>query len=202
MNMKCPNCSYKNLPNSIFCQECGTSIEKQPYKEVNSQEKSFRHEIEKIEDIIFTPKKKTHTIRNLLLIISFFVIIIIFAVISENNTNNNSTSTDNATDSQIDLTSFPISKLQIEELNSEWVGQQLYIKGILKNSYSLPAGNIKVRVDFYKDKNNQQLFDTRYMTMIGVSANGAFRFNEPIYINPYYEQFWYFAQIESAEFLK
>jgi len=28
--MKCPGCSLDNLPNAVFCEECGTSLEK-PY---------------------------------------------------------------------------------------------------------------------------------------------------------------------------
>jgi hypothetical protein len=28
--MKCPRCSLDNLPNAVFCEECGTSLEK-PY---------------------------------------------------------------------------------------------------------------------------------------------------------------------------
>lgn len=205
--MKCTNCSFDNLPHSEFCQECGASLKKQSSGESKAQEKSLRQEIEKIDDVIFHPKKKGSFIGNIiklsLIVGGVGFIGLVGLIILGSLYPDESTSTDTTTNTvEADLTSFPVGYLEIKDLDSEWIGQQFYVKGVLKNSYSSPAGNVRVRVDFYKDKNQQQLFDTRYITLLGVSANGAYSFDEPVYINPYDGQFWYVTQVESAEYLK
>lgn len=204
--MKCQECSYENLSHSSYCQECGTPLKKSQSKKDNtSPENSIRHEIERLDDVIFKPKKNGGFVSRAIKI--FFVLAgigfigliglgILVAVFSDDNT---SYSTDPV---ETDLTSFPLGYLEIQELDSEWVGQQFYISGVLKNSYSTGASDVKVRVDFYKDENEEELFDTRYITILGVSANGAYSFDEPVYINPYDGRFWYVTQIESAEYLQ
>ncbi len=205
--MKCTNCSYDNLPHSEFCQECGSPLKNHSTGKSKPHEKTLREEIEKIDDVIFKPKEQGSFIGNIIKLffaiagigfIGIVVLIFLGALFSDSDTS----TPDTVATSQSDLTIFPVGYLEIKDLDSEWVGQQFYVKGVLKNSYSSPAQNVRVRVDFYKDNNQQQLFDTRYMTLLGVSANGAYSFDEPVYINPYDGQFWYVTQIESAEYLK
>lgn len=207
--MKCTNCSFDNLPHSKFCQECGLPLSKKSSEEPKSQEKSLRQEIEKIDDVIFHPKKKGSFIGN---VIKLFLIIggigfvglvglIILGLLYLKKSTTTKTTT-NPIETNLITFPFPIMYLEIKDLDSEWIGHQFYVKGILKNSYSSPAKNVKVRIDFYKDKNQQQLFDTRYISLPGVAANGAYSFYKPVYINLYYDQFWYVAYVESAEYLK
>lgn len=204
--MKCQECSYDNLPHSDFCQNCGFSLKKHPHKEDESPVSSIRQEIEKIDDVIFKPKKNGSFIGKALKL--FFVIagigfvglvgLIFLIAVFDSET----PSTSNADSIETDSTTFPIGYLEIQDLDSDWVGQQFYISGVLKNSYSLGAKDISVRVDFYKDENEEELFDTRYITILGVIANGAYSFEEPVYINPYDGRFWYVTQIESADYIQ
>ena len=199
MKKKCAKCGFENLEDSEFCQECGTQLT----LKTESKSYSFNEGIEKIEDVVFKPKKKGFVgriIKLFLILAICFIGLIVFVMLLPTN---ESTQTGTKNTNDVDLTSFPINELSIEELDAEWVGQQLYIKGILKNNYSNPAKNVGIRVDFYKDKEMKQLFDTRYITVVGVSAKGAYNFNEPIDINePPSQQPWYNVQIESAEYLK
>jgi|GEM_PF-3376653 len=203
--MKCGNCSFDNLPDSVFCQKCGTPLKKHSTDKPKTKEKSFRQEIEKIDDVIFHPKKKSSSVGN---IIKLFLIVggigfvgLVGLIILDSSYSEEVLPTDKTTNTvEIDLTSFPVSYLEIKDLDSEWIGQQFYVKGILKNSHSSPALDVRVRVDFYKDEDLQELFDTRYVTILVVPANGAYSFKEPVFINPYDGQFWYITRIESAEY--
>ena len=97
---------------------------------------------------------------------------------------------------------FPISLLTLEELDLEWGGynkETLYLKGTLKNAYTISAKDVRIRVDFYKYENSQNLFDTRYVTIPGVTMNGAYTFKEELYTLNYQGKFWYTATIVSVE---
>lgn len=71
--------------------------------------------------------------------------------------------------------------------------------GTVKNSSKNLAVDVVLRVDFSKDKEGKQQFDTRYFTIDYVAANGAFTFNLPFDLN-YRGQYWWNSKIETAEF--
>lgn len=201
MNITCSKCGTDNTEDSLFCQECGHKLSGTTSSPRHSHSDSSLHEaIEKIDDVMFKPNKRSSTFRNIVIILVILIVgffIVLFISSDENGTTSNQT--------QDSSTVFPIENLSIpeDELNAEWVGQIFHIKGVLKNQHTQAAGNVSVRVDFYNDKEMKHLFDTRYITLIGVSANGAYSFNEPVYINvPSSQNFWYTAQIQSAEYLK
>ena len=211
MKIKCTKCGFANLENSSFCQDCGFEMGGQAKKartqNIEESKKNLHKHIEEIDDVIFKPKKKGSAIGRLfklfLIAVGIGIVgIIILALLAFSQTDNSYNTPETVSDKPVVPDTFPVGYLSIEDLDSDWVGQQFYVKGILKNSYNYGAKNVVVRVDFYKDKAQQQLFDTRYVTIVGVPKSGAYSFTEPVYINPYDGQFWFVLTADSAEILK
>lgn len=209
MEIKCPHCSYKNLEDSQYCQECGIDLSLQNSK--NSSEpllekdkkketiSDYKH-VEEISDVIFKPKEKAGFFKRMIKIavalfgigflglLGLFVLSFIFQ-----------DSESSYTGIQQETTAFPISNLSIVNYDIEYVDGEPYFTGILKNSSSRDAVNVRVRLDFYKDQAKTNHFDTRRVNIeYGVDAYGAFSFQVPLYIYPQ-GQFWWVWQIEGAE---
>ena len=200
--MKCPSCSVVNLEGSEFCQNCGNKLIASTTSEykVEKRPKKLHEQIEELDDVIFKPKKKRSAVVKTLLalvglgLLGFGGLLFLAYLYPEKAP---------VEEPPVESTVFPAYQIVVDELGAEWVGQTFHLKGILKNNYSQSAGNVKVRVDFFKDEEMTQLFDTRYVTITSVSANGAYSFNEPVYIeNPTAELFWYTAQVQEAEYLR
>jgi len=198
MKIKCPDCSYSNLEKSEFCQNCGYDLTKKGSSNKN-EAKSIHEQIEDIDDIIFKPKKKGISIKNIFIglvvlgAIGFIGLLILAAVpTNEDNSNEQITS---------EPTTFPISYLNIAdyEILYDDAGESFFT-GVLKNTYTKAARNVKVRLDFYYDEALKKHFDTRN-TIIenGAEQNGAFSFQIPLTFYPQ-DKYWWVWKIESADY--
>lgn len=199
MKTKCPDCDYSNLEKSKYCQNCGYDLSKKSGASEKSEVKTLHEQIEDIDDIIFKPKKKGVSLKNIIIGVLVlgalgFVGIFILAAIP---TNENTTSEQSVSEP----TNFPISYLTITdyEILYDDAGES-YFTGILKNTYSKAARNVKVRLDFYYDEALKKHFDTRN-TIIesGAVSNGAFSFEVPL---TFYPQgvYWWVWEIEGADY--
>ncbi len=187
--MYCDNCKHLNEKDNKYCIKCGFLLTKKRRK---------------TEDILFVPEgNKSHTVRNIFLFIFFGSIsfLLLLIVIDTNTIKSSRSPTD--THLAVSPEVFPLSYLSIKNIDSNWIGTgdgaYLNIIGTLTNEYSISAKNVQLRVDFYYDKNDQELFDTRYVTVPGVSYNGAFTFKEPIYGFSPTKQFWFRVRVISAD---
>lgn len=202
--MKCSNCGFENLEGSTFCQECGNSLEKK-----NKEQKEEKHSVyREIEDVIFTPKKKNSSVAVVVVLAVLVIGAIIFVYVN-NFASSNNQSSQNSLDNALETnkqsttsneTEFPLSQLSISNPSMEWVGYSAYFKGTLKNSYNKPATLIKIRLDFSYDQNMKDVFDTRYVYVQGVAANGAYTFDLLVSGFTTDKKFWYLAKIEGASF--
>ncbi len=202
MKIKCPQCCSENLKGSRFCQECGYDFKNLKEKETKDEEaKSLHKEIEKIDDVIFQPKKKGISFKNILIgtfvlgVLGFIGLLFFLASPPANDsTLDPTTTTENST-------TFPISYLNITDYKIiyEDYGESYFV-GTLKNAYSKAVRNVRVRLDFYHDKALTQLFDTRKVVIEnGAEANGAFSFEKPLYFYPQ-DQYWWIWKIEGADY--
>lgn len=199
--MQCPRCGFKNKEDSIFCQECGLKMS----SETGSDQKVFTPLHKEIEQIVFVPPRKSSSARKALIVAvviigGFFLLALISP--QEDSVKKGASpgvSTDKSTKTP-STSGFPIYNLSVEEGNLEWQGQDLYFTGILKNYHNKLARNIRIRIDFYKDKDKENLFDTRYVTLDEVAADGAFNFREYVSIHPNYETWWWTAKVEEAKY--
>lgn len=198
--MKCPNCSYHNLSKSDFCQECGYEFNKNKRTRLDDAFSKSSHNESILDDVIFKPRRKTGFIGRIVKLglilagIGFLGLIglVIIGLALPEETPENGT--------QEVSTSFPITSLSIEDYDIEYVGDEAYFTGTLKNSNSRSARNVAVRLDFYNDKAQTKHFDTRRVTIeYGADAKGAFSFQVPLYVYPQ-GQFWWVWQIEGAEY--
>jgi len=199
MKIKCPQCYFENLKGSRFCQECGYNFKN--LKETRDEEtKSLHKEIEKIDDVIFQPKKKRVSLKNI--IIGTFVLgalvfigLLFLAPLPANDSTSDSTT---ITENPI---TFPIIFLNITDYKIIYDDYgESYFVGTLKNAYSKAARNVRVRLDFYYDKDLTHLFDTRKVVIEnGAEANGAFSFEKPLYFYPQ-DQYWWIWKIEGADY--
>lgn len=203
--MICSNCSHHNPADSVFCEKCGESL----VLSKATRDKESGSAMGQLDDVMFTPKEKGHKLRDGAIV--FFCLlaigIIFLAFLGSNNTGSTETPTPADTNSVPVTTetptpqpaTFPISYLTIENYKMDWVDQQLNFMGTLKNGYNKGAKNIIVRIDMYKDKALSKLFDTRYVTIVGVPDKGAFSFQVPVYASPQ-GQFWWTNVITGADF--
>jgi len=198
MKIKCPQCYFENLKGSRFCQECGYNFKN--LKETRDEEtKSLHKEIEKIDDVIFQPKKKSISFKNIIIGVFVFgplvfVGLLVLVGLYYSDTSNKASYIESSV-------TFPISYLNITDYKIIYddYGESYFI-GTLKNAYSKAVRNVKVRLDFYYDKALTQLFDTRKVVIEnGAEANGAFSFKKPLYFYPQ-GQYWWVWKIEGADY--
>jgi len=203
MKIKCPQCSFENLKESEFCQECGYKLSS---KKIETIEKSrtglaasLHEEIEKIDDVIFKPKKKGVSFKNIIIgvvvvgALAFTGLLLLASF----------TPGESGTDEQItsEPTAFPISYLNITDYEIQYDDSgESYFVGVLKNTYSKAVRNVRVRLDFYHDEALSKHFDTRN-TIIesGAEPNGAFSFQIPLTFYPQ-DFFWWIWKIKSADY--
>ncbi len=195
--MKCPNCSFKNISDSKFCQRCGYEIGKNRQTKIDKIYQKNTSDT-KIDDVIFKPKKKQNVVLRIIklvlisgVVFTALVVAVLIFIPSED-------SDYVPLDSQIQNV-FPVSYLSLEEADIKFISDEAYLVGILHNKYSKAARNVVVRVDFFKDKASQKKFDTRRVSIeYGAEANGAFSFQIPLNIYPE-GQFWWVWTIEGAD---
>lgn len=217
MKIKCPECEFENLSGSDYCQECGHNLniasnsktEKNADNTTNETKPldSVSETIGKIDDVIFKPKKSGFSIKNVTIGVIVvgglgFLGLIFLAMLPSDDYTYSDTGTTTVDTTSYQNGYFPLTSLTVENIDSEWIGNTFYLKGVLKNTNARPAGNVSLRVDFYWDEETKQLFDTRFVTVAGVSANGAYSFSEPVYINDPNGQFWYLVTITGADYLE
>ncbi len=148
-----------------------------------------------IDDTIFQQKKKSIGSKSFWLIIILIIIASIF-LFSDYDSSNQFTP-DQQTDSQEE--NFA-RYLQLEDPKMKWINNTLYFSGTLKNlSNTHHMVDILIRLDFSKEEDSKNKFDTRYVTIEAVPKSGAFSFNEPVYINPPVKSWWWTWQIEYAD---
>lgn len=199
MKTKCPDCGYDNLDKSRYCQNCGYDLSKKSDVSKKSETKTLHEQIEDIDDIIFKPKKKGVSLKNIIIgvvvlgALGFIGLIILAALPADQSTSNEQSTSE--------PTSFPISYLNITdyEILYDDAGES-YFTGILKNTYSKAARNVKVRLDFYYDEALKKHFDTRN-TIIesGAESDGAFSFEVPLTFYPQGD-YWWVWKIEGADY--
>ncbi len=209
--MKCPECSGENPKNSKFCKECGHTLEKKVKLTDNTcenclfvnqkgskycqecGEKLSSHEessVEKfdallkndIDDIIFRPKKRSRVKRVVQIVLFSFAVIvavIFLAVLYD------SASSDPALS---EVSAF--ENVSVEDAELEWYGEELYFTGILKNTGYEAVNEVKVRIDFYRDEEGNNQFDTRTVTVGSVEPYGAFSFEVPLTAYPEGDYWW------------
>lgn len=199
MKTKCSECGYNNLDNSRYCQNCGDDLSEKSDDSKKSDTKTLREQVEDIDDIIFKPRKKDISLKNIIIgvvvlgTLGFIGIIILAALPTDQNTSNEQ--------SAAEPTSFPISYLNITdyEILYDDAGES-YFTGILKNNYSKAVRNVKVRLDFYYDEALKKHFDTRYAIIeSGAESNGAFSFEVPLTFYPQ-GKYWWIWKIERADY--
>ena len=188
--MHCIHCGSLNEKDSTYCIHCGGKI--------SSSKSEHAH---RNEDILFVPKKQnSHVLRNILILLTILgVLFIIIVALAYEETDYSTTET---SDSNYDQSSS-IYDLEIKDIDAEWDTGGIgifYLKGTLVNNSAEYAQNVQIRVDLYKDEAQNNLFDTRYITLDGVSDYGAYTFREPIYDLNYEGQFWYTASVINADF--
>jgi len=198
MKIKCSKCGFNNLEESEYCQECGCNLSNKIKTKQAKEKGSLYKEIKAIEDVIFKPKKKGISIKNIL--IGILVIggvsfggLMLLALLPSGEGDTTTVQTEPAT--------FPISYLNITDYNIIFddYGESFFV-GTLKNAYSKATRNVKVRLDFYRDEALKQHFDTRTVTINnGAEPSGAFSFEIPLTI---YTQdlYWWLWKIESADY--
>lgn len=198
--MKCPSCGYTNSKDSVFCQDCGLQFKDSEVGTAGGTKKK-----QKIEEVLFVPKRRSSgvpTILGLGIIVIVIIVVVVGAAsytspTSEPTSGNSSTNSNyNAATNTAPVPS--VYNLSIEEASTEWISNELYFMGILKNSVNQPAKNVSVRLDLYKDKAMSQLFDTRFVTIAGAPPQGAFSFQVPVHAYPT-GQFWLSYQVMSTE---
>ncbi|MCL4389874.1 MAG: zinc ribbon domain-containing protein [Patescibacteria group bacterium] len=194
--MKCPKCSKINPDGSNFCEDCGYKLD----LNLGGHNNKIKNNAvaNEFDDVIFTPAKQDHTF---VVVIILLVAIVFCLWFLTKLGSGGPISQQNATVPTNQPTTFPLYDLSIENQRMNWVGSQLYFEGTAKNSYSQSAKNIQVRIDFYHDKAATELFDTRYVTIPGVSESGAFTFSLPVYASPQ-GQFWWRFNVISADLLQ
>lgn len=183
--MKCHKCNFNNLTDSRFCQSCGSAV-------IQSNKRFAQN----LDDYVFVPANKSHVLRNSAIFLFIVAVLFLgFVALSNSdssiNTSNSNTEVDNSIPS--------VNDLAIEDGKLEWITNDLYFSGILKNNSDSVVKNVKVRIDFYKDEELTQLFDTRFVTIAGAAPNGAFTFEEQVYAHPD-NKFWYTHVISSGDF--
>ena len=202
MKIKCPQCSFENLEGSTFCQECGYNLRsKKPQPITSKITTSIHEEIEKIDDVIFKPKKKgvLKKIIAWILIIGVvgFVGLILLASLPAEEVDTTSSQSEAQSDPEV----FPITYLNITDYEIIYDDYaESYFTGTLKNAYSKAALNVKVRLDFFHDEAMKRIFDTRNVVIQnGAEANGAFSFEIALSFNPQ-GVYWWFLKIEGADY--
>lgn len=95
MKIKCSQCFFENLEGSEFCQNCGYKLsfkvaQETVDKDTQEIKKSIDEEIEKIEDVIFKPKKQKNKLLDLILLMItalfiFFGFLMITALLVRSN---------------------------------------------------------------------------------------------------------------------
>lgn len=193
--MKCPKCDFNNLSDSIYCQDCGHDLS---IKETGLSE-NVKKIHEEIEDVIFQPSKKKRGFLFYFVLITVILIILLIGYAIYDEAVNNPTSVSDSTPQDTIQEAGAINYLKIENDNLDWIGEDIYYMGTIKNVSAKPINNIRVRIDFYWDKATTQVFDTRYAVIEAVAANGAFSFKNYIPIYPS-KEFWWLKQIESASY--
>lgn len=157
---------------------------------------------EDIDDVIFHGQRQSSQSNNVVKFIVYlvgigvvlFLLFLTIEIFSENNHSNYTQTT------QQYPTVFPINNLSIEDYEIIFKGEEAYFTGTLKNSYSIGARHVQVRLDFYRDQALNKHFDTRKIDIeYGADANGAFSFEVPLYIYPE-GQFWWVWRIEKADY--
>lgn len=212
MPLICENCGVENKARSLFCKGCGNKLIHKSIKKSDPIRKLPNFSENEIEDILFIPQKKRDYLRSFINFLAWFVAILCvigflaYFLLPEEFEGGTYTELDSTYEEQEEYIPdnqnnryFPIFNLELTKIDSEWKGEQFYLTGTIRNSYYEPAKNIKIRVDFSTDEAGLKVFDTRYITLDGVSKNGAYTFREPVFINNPEGKFWFVAQIESAE---
>lgn len=146
--------------------------------------------VDELDDIIFTPQKKGGLGGNIVVIAILFLIAIIFIIPGDKATNTGTT--------PLPSTTSTLSQLTIVEPKITGNNAQRF-QGTIRNASSNLATKVIMRVDFSKDKEAKQPFDTRYFTVEYVAANGAYSFDLPFDLN-YTGQYWWNSKVETAEF--
>lgn len=202
--MKCDKCGFDNSAGSAFCQECGDKLTNEglPVKNNTVKYRVYKQIETGIDDVMFVPKKrKGNKVFNIILVCLILVVCFLVGKIFINSSSGDSSAFQITPTPFVET--FPLNQLSLKNLDSEWSGYGnnaiLYIKGTLMNNYSQSAKNVEIRIDFYGKEDNEDLFDTRYITISGVSYNGAYSFNEPIYGFNSLKKFWWQLTVISAE---
>lgn len=194
--MTCKKCGFINEKGSHFCQECGYKLNVLIKKKAGV----YAEIRDEISEVVFQPERRKFPWVKAILVIGGIIVLLFVLLIwigaSESNTD--TTNVDSQEVSSV-VTSFPLQYLELSNVEAEWINEELYLSGILKNNFDQAVKDVSVRVDFYWDQAQKQLFDTRYVTIIGAAAKGAFSFSEALYAYPV-KQFWYTFQIEGASY--
>lgn len=146
--------------------------------------------VDELDDIIFTPQKKSG-IGGIILVISILVFVAVIFIIPSGS--NQSTGV-----KPLPSTTSTLNQLVIVE--PKITGNKIQrFQGTIRNNSMQLATKVVVRVDFSKDKEAKQSFDTRYFTIDYVAGSGAYSFDLPFELN-YIGQYWWTSKVENAEF--
>jgi hypothetical protein len=146
---------------------------------------------DELDDIIFIPKKKKGLGIGVVIVGAIVLGILTISVLGSGNNNVGKQASPTTITAKV-------SNLNIADPKITGNGRQSFT-GIIRNSSGNLATDVIMRVDFAKDKDMKQNFDTRYFPIDYVAANGAFTFNIPFDMN-YSGKYWWNAKVESAVF--
>ncbi len=215
----CPNCSSKNTPDSLYCQECGYKLpEKHKTVEHHAESKQDNKSISTsiyqklkdtdLDDVIFKSKKeRSHTFRNIVIIICIFFLLIFILIALDSSNSDNSSPNSSATDQTNSDQYFSNSELSFLRLSDESMyGNDGYsinprYEATLHNYGSIVASNIIGRVNFYKNKEDTVAQDTRYVVLSDYLGPGDSTFINFYIETPYNTSgdFYWKSEIYSAE---
>lgn len=191
----CKACNFENVPDSVYCQECGNKLHDISNNKLDFESKKSISE--ELSEVIFIPKKKSNTATLLLLtiILGFVGLIAIFILFNSESYQEQSPPAESEVTSQ-----FPIHLLSLEDVETTIVENQLFFLGKLKNDSNEHAVDVVIRLDFSWDKAGVNKFDSRFIFIDYVAANGVRSLREPvdIYIPPN-KEYWINYVVESAE---
>lgn len=199
--MKCDECSFENATDSVYCQECGNKLVREEKRK--SEGNRVKHISRDLNDVVFIPKKKTSWGAIIALVFALlgigFVGLVLLGQGYENETQKTSAVPTPYAESQ-NTQIFPINQLVLENGKTQYVDEQMYFTGLLKNNHLEPAVDVAIRLDFAWDEAMQKKFDSRYVFIDYVAANGVRTLRElvDVYVPPN-RTFWTSYLIEKAD---
>lgn len=164
-------------------------------KKVKKTGNNISSYIDDIDDVIFTPKKKTSSSKGVITLIFIVLFVFVMWLLFSDSSQQPSTNTN---DAQVQVDQDYTRYLSMHDSEIAWEGNTQYFNATIRNSSDQFITDVIIRIDFSKDKEGKDKFDTRYYTVDVVPPSGAMTISEPVYLNAPIQNWWWLANIEEA----